>query len=427
MMIRIFLALLCVLGFLSDAAEARRLCPILCGKTNTSGAAADLNFASGTSLGCSSFSSCLANTNSTGGYCTDGTGVLHQIAANTLRICSGAGLLTEESRANSMLQSQALGTAPWTIAPGTLTNNVLAAPDGTVTATSLTDTTATAVFQAGQVFLNTVLTGTNVVSVYLKAGSQSWGNIQVNVNGAVNASVAYFQLTGSGTLGSITPLVGSNAIISSSITALANGWYLCSVVTGNLTGPNSLFFGAASANNGRSYTGTGTVALYIWGGQTENNLTNAFGTSYIPTTTTAVTRSADNVAVSGVLATTLAGSTGSIVANANKSQQSLAGTLVDANGVVLIGKTLGNVGTTAVGATLSTANTGTWTGSNDLGLAWNVAGGALQLNGGTLATDATARTPSATFHVGSTGGSSAFFNGYFSRLTAYAIKQASPQ
>ncbi len=94
---------------------------------------------------------------------------------------------------------------------------------------------------------------------------------------------------------------------------------------------------------------------------------------------------------------------------------------------MLLGKTTGNLGTTSVGATLSTGNTGTWTGANDLGLAWDATGGIIQLNAGTVATDATARTPASTFHVGSTSGSSAFFNGYITRLTGYNTKLAFPQ
>lgn len=57
----------------------------------------------------------------------------------------------------------------------------------------------------------------------------------------------------------------------------------------------------------------------------------------------------------------------------------------------------------------NTLNTGTWTGVNDLGLSWNASGGIIQLNGGTVATDSTARTPSATFHLGASNGSSFFF------------------
>lgn len=378
----------------------------------------DLNFAAGTVTGCASYATCLSITNSTGGYCTDSTGVLHNIAANTLRICSGTGVLIEQSSLNNIKQSQALATTPWAATGSSvLANNATAAPDGSTTATSVTDVVSSSTFGAGQ---NPITSTTGVFSAYVKAGSQSWAFIQLNSSS--NAAAIYFQLTGSCTVGSIQTLSGTAPISSGTCQALANGWYRITVV-GNA---GIFFIGPCAANNNRVYTGTGAIAQYLWGIQGEPTLT--MSTSYIPTTTSAgVSRSADNIVASGVLASELAGATGTIVANTNSSLASVAATLVDANGTVLLGKTSGNLGTTAVGATLSTGNTGTWTGANDLGLAWDATGGAIQLNAGTIVTDIIPRVPLPTFHLGSTSGSSAFFNGYFTRLTSYTTKQASPQ
>jgi hypothetical protein len=325
---------------------------------------------------------------------------------------------------NILINTQAFASAPWSTSAGsgtaTIVNNAAIGPDGTTTASSLTDTAASGSFLVGHTLSGNFL---NATSFYVKPAARSWAYIQCNNGGG--ASAIYFDLAGAGTVGSIQTLSGSATIALGTIQALASGWYRIAAISFGCLG---IYEGPTSANSTPNYTGTGTVAQYIWGAQLEAIVSNENApTSYYPTTTTAATRSGDNITMSGVLASTLASPTGTIVVNTNDSYQSLAATIIDSNGTTLLGKTAGNLGTTSVGATLSTGNTGTWTGANDLGLAWNASGGAIQLNAGTIATDTTARTPAATFHLGSTSGSSAFFNGYFTRLTVYSTKQASPQ
>jgi hypothetical protein len=382
--------------------------------------AADLQFANGVYTGCTQ-TNCLTNSNSTGGYCTDSTGVLHLIAANTLRICSGTGLLVESNATNLIEYSQGnFSNAYWTKYNSTVSDNSTTAPDGTTTATSLIDAASSNQYAVYNSYSGNF---TSAISIYMKAAAQPYGYIQINTGGG--QGFVAFNLSGAGSVGSVILVTGSQPIALGVIQALANGWYRCTAI---VFGALAAVYGPTNSLTTRTYTGTGAAAMYIWGAQAESIVSNQNNSSsYIPTTSSTATRSADNISASGVLASTLAGSTGTVVANTNNSFQSLAATIIDANGTVLLGKTSGNVGTTAVGATLSTGNTGTWTGANDLGLAWNASGGAIQLNGGAIATDTTARTPTATFHLGSTSGSSAFFNGYITRLTAYATKQASPQ
>lgn len=393
------------------------------------GSAADLNFAANTSTGCGAFTSCLTNTNSTGGYVADSTGLLHSIAANTLRIGSGTGLLIEAVGTNFLTQTQVPNGTDWGANSVTVSLNSTTAPDGTTTASTVVSTGSSASAINQNVDLATI--GTYTFSAYIKQLTTNCVYFQINTYvgspGSPNAAIAQYYNVATGAAGSTQTLISGLTSISTTVTPSASGFFrltLTLTMPGGTTGV-SYIPGPCDVDGDR--TSANGASFYNWGNQIENA---PFASSYIVNaggSGTTANRDLDNVAISGILATTLGGSTGTIVANTSSSQQSIAATLVDANGVVLLGKTSGNLGTTAVGAALSTGNTGTWTGSNDLGLAWNASGGAIQLNAGTIVTDATARTPASTFHLGSTSGSSAFFNGYFSRLTAYATKQASPQ
>jgi hypothetical protein len=86
-------------------------------------------------------------------------------------------------------------------------------------------------------------------------------------------------------------VVFANATLTATITAV-NGWYLCTV-SGMRTAIGSFpewYLSDSSAANVRSITVAGTETVHVWGFQLELGASNS---SYIPTTSTAVTRSAD--------------------------------------------------------------------------------------------------------------------------------------
>lgn len=194
------------------------------------------------------------------------------------------GLLIEESRVNLLLQSNTFTTS-WTATRASAVSQSVTAPDGASTAFKLTED-ATA---ASTHFIQQNVTGTLAAytwSVYAKAGERTW--LCLNANDATNR-FTYFDLA-NGTIG--TNAAGNTA----SIQALGNGWYRCVVTRTAANTAISMRLFLATGDNVNTYNGDGTSGLYIYGAQLE---LGAFATSYIPTTSAALTRNADVATMTG--------------------------------------------------------------------------------------------------------------------------------
>ena len=190
------------------------------------------------------------------------------------------GLLIEESKTNLVLQSDDFASASWAIVNATVSANATTSPDGLTTADKLINVnTATGRIQQGF-----VLTGANTMSIFAKAGE--WGWILLSPLGA--GTGCWFNLS-NGTVGTqVSGYVGS-------ITPFGNGWYRCSVsFTGAGTSTTARII-PTNADNTLT-NGNGTSGIFIWGAQLE---AGAFATSYIPTTTASVIRSADVCSITG--------------------------------------------------------------------------------------------------------------------------------
>ncbi len=189
-----------------------------------------------------------------------------------------AGLLLEGSGTNLFTYSE--DVSQWNVTLVSRTNNVAIAPDGTSTA-DLATTTNNGTRWIGKAGITLPAAGTYTFSVFAKAASTQW--IQLRASGFdVANSFAYFDLA-SGVVGST--VTGGSAIAQK----LSNGWVRCSFTfssTTDLTGDVRVTF---ATGDGVLNIPTGST-LYLWGAQLE---AGASPTSYIPTTSSTVTRAAD--------------------------------------------------------------------------------------------------------------------------------------
>ena len=223
----------------------------------------------------------------------DSDGILKTASTNEPRIEYDAdgnrlGLLVEESRTN--LESYSLVIdANWGKSDTTITNNAITAPDGTTTASLVKETTVTSshrvqgngIISSGTTYTFSVYAKKKERSVFSIGGAGLFGASEMP-EFDVDNGVAYNGGTG-------------NALVS--IQDVGNGWYRCSV-TYTATGTSgyilqlhdSLKNAPPASASGFIYTGDGSSGMYFWGAQLE---AASFPTSYIPTSGSTATRSAD--------------------------------------------------------------------------------------------------------------------------------------
>jgi hypothetical protein len=186
-------------------------------------------------------------------------------------------LLMEPQRTNLALYSEQFDNAAWSQTRGTITANAIASPDGYTNADlwaqNTGETTAAALLQNISVTSGTAYS----LSVFAKKQNKNFLGIRAN---SVSSIPSYFDLE-NGTLGDINPLH------TAKIEDYGNGWYRCSIsYTTNSTIAGHIFY----PTDGSSLTVTDSGGIYLFGAMHE---AGSYGTSYIPTNGTSVTRVAD--------------------------------------------------------------------------------------------------------------------------------------
>ena len=237
-------------------------------------------------------------------------GTLTSAAVNEARFdynpstLAAQGLLIEESRTNLCLDSADLAagdrgssTGWYAITRASITSNVVTAPDGTTTADKIVaDSTNNTHFAANRTTAGST-TNTNPITVsgFFKAAELSFSSILITEGTTYSRNAIVFFDLSAGTA-TVPTVAGGAASASATITPVGNGWYRCTL-TVTLGGTDTRVEIRAYPTNSAStatFTGNSVDGVYAWGFQIE---AGAFPTSYIPTATTALTRSADVASV----------------------------------------------------------------------------------------------------------------------------------
>lgn len=236
------------------------------------------------------------------------------------------GLLIEEQRTNLATQSQTF--SGWAITGETIQNNTVISPDGTLSASALIPTTENSTHNAALYY--TVGSGTFTFSIYAKAAGYPRLGIRVYDGSAYQLRATFDLSTGS----IVTTEAGT-----ASITSAGNGWYRCvctgTSASGNLGTVAGWAVESLPSDNvvQQAFIGNGYSGAYIWGAQIE---AGTFATSYIPTTSAQVTRSAENASITGINFTNFySGNEGTLfvhaISNGNISTGGFSPTAVSVN------------------------------------------------------------------------------------------------
>ena len=201
-------------------------------------------------------------------------------------------ILVEPQRTNVKTNSENASGSNWgTAVRVNATINSIASPDGNVTANSIADTAVSGTHAFEPSFSATSGTA-YTFSVFAKANTLSQVVIYGYAdNGVFAGQQAIFNITN----GTVISNTGGG---TTNVVNYGNGYYRVSLtLTSGATSTGYWAFGLAK-NGLASYLGDGS-SLYMWGCQLE---AGSYPTSYIPTTSAAVTRNADAISKTGISA-----------------------------------------------------------------------------------------------------------------------------
>jgi hypothetical protein len=157
-------------------------------------------------------------------------------------------------RRNLLTYTEDYSAAVWLKTISTITPNTTLAPDGSVTADTLTAVAGAGFHYARGII--TFLATSYTYSVYVKKGTSRWIFFGVS-----DSTLNYFDLD-TGTFGTTSA--------TCTVSALASGWYrITATEVRTAVIESGVNIGVANGNGGGSFTANGTETVIVWGAQLE--------------------------------------------------------------------------------------------------------------------------------------------------------------
>jgi hypothetical protein len=357
----------------------------------------------------------------------DSAGVLQSAAVDAPRLdynpstLAAQGLLIEEARTNLLLQSQDFATT-WAASgtsPAVVTANTTTSLDGTVNADTVSGTGANS--DRVQQTVTVAASTTYVISFFVKNSTSVQSRFHVsNPNSGTTNSETYITWSGS----AITGFINTGTTIGVAVAYPNNWWRVYFAFTTNASdaGTATVRFYPNSTSADATFK-----AVFLWGAQLE---AGAFPTSYIPTTTTALTRSTD-VASVNTLSPWFNSAGGTLYAEfsipattASRSQATFGdGTsnerMIISNNTSLAGTAWRIVDGGVDQADINNASSFSNNATVKVAGAYAVNNFATSQGGGTVGTDVSGTLPTVTaLYLGSNGGTQ-YANSHLRRITYY--------
>ena len=350
-------------------------------------------------------------------YITNSSGLLASIASSALpfdysptSIGTLAGLLLEGASTNYFNPSNT--ASAYDNAYGTTTTQSGVGPDGVSNSAIFVQNGSGTNYFTPYRGVSGLTAGTNTFSIYAKAGSANWLMFGPTTSATLGA---YFNLS-NGTIGN----VGSATVAS--ITPAPNGFYRCSITL--TTGTSSYVSPTFVSLNGEGNYGIATFVSaaengYVFGAQVEAGPT---ASSYIPTTTSAASRTADSLYVPWTSMTfaarvkaTLAGQV-----NGNYLADTGNGLLTEAAGLDV---------ETSNGSQALTTSISAVTQPYIIVVGGSSSGRVLSINGNAAVSDNYALVPSApsVFYVGQNASGAGQANGDYAQVSLWNIAPTAAQ
>jgi hypothetical protein len=347
------------------------------------------------------------------------------------------GLLIEEPRTNQMPGTMTGGTY-WQGAATSLATGATA-PDGTTNGVTLTQSAGGAITYGASplvgVFATITASTPTTASIFAKAGTCTFLRMFLtDSNTPTISSVVWFNLA-TGVIGTQTNSGGPTST-SSTMTALPNGWYRCTI-TATLGSATTATILIRMASADAVTTDAGSKTFSVFGPQLE---AGAWASSYIPTTTASAARVLDSATMTP-LGSWYNESEGTFLVDyQSPNQTSLVSTGVvfgvtdgTANNVIYLtaGAAFdgGNINLGGVGQ-MGVSNTSPPLTAKKTALVYRLNDSAWVRNGGTVATDTSCTIPTGMVSASlgkapwSTGN---VLNGYLRRLRVYRARKSNTE